>query len=462
MNNKFNACDDNKFKKYSSKPYLTNDFCKFIPLFDLDINKKQNIFSACFFDMKKKSYKEFKRYMNGIVDLHNFIYKYFNDFKLRLFIDDTIYSNKKIFNKLTNIKNIQIILFLCNNFFNKKKCMHYGTFGTMVRFFPMFDFENNDAQTVIISDIDDNMDKLIRNHEKNRQVSSFYKKYYKKFHKNDIHLIYFKDLSRIKTRIISLIDHPINFLNNNIPDGHILANNIIIFKSINKKFIINFLNKTSKNILSKDELIKMNIYINSEKVNQESKYFFGIDEIFVNYFLINLIESDNKYNYAYVYNFDIFYYFYFFNNFEISMEKIKYNKLKIKIFKTAKKILKNIFDAVNIKLNKKKVMNVSYNEMFHNINGMVFDKKNCEMRNFIIKLMYKFFCDAKLGNNKYYLFDAIDLYLSKQLFGVYDLLRIKIINNKKKKDETIDIKKKLIKITLNSKCKKLLVNNKYL
>jgi len=44
-------------------------------------------------------------------------------------------------------------LFSCNEYCRDK--WHLGTFGTLLRMFPVFDLPNNDAGVVIIADIDE-------------------------------------------------------------------------------------------------------------------------------------------------------------------------------------------------------------------------------------------------------------------------------------------------------------------
>ena len=83
------------------------------------------------------------------------------DFFLRLFIDDTIYTDSNIMDYLNKIKGIQLVHYSCQNFIANG--FHRGTFGTLVRFFPMFDFKNNDAEHVIITDIDWHNDTNVEN-----------------------------------------------------------------------------------------------------------------------------------------------------------------------------------------------------------------------------------------------------------------------------------------------------------
>ena len=133
--------------------YLLNNICKFTPLFDIDFNKKQNIFSAIFFKLHGGSYKNFEMYMKGLNNLTNFIRNSFKGYKLRLFIDESIFEDKYILEKLKSYNIIQLVKYHCTEFVIDDK-YHRGLFGTLIRFFPMFDFPNNDAGIVRVTDID--------------------------------------------------------------------------------------------------------------------------------------------------------------------------------------------------------------------------------------------------------------------------------------------------------------------
>ncbi len=53
---------------------------------------------------------------------------------------------------LSNDK-FEIYLFDCKNY-KSNNLYHVDLFATFIRFFPLFDFKNNDADNVIISDVD--------------------------------------------------------------------------------------------------------------------------------------------------------------------------------------------------------------------------------------------------------------------------------------------------------------------
>jgi len=140
-------------EKHFNSDYLKNRVCKFIPLFNFDPKVKKNIVSVCFFKMNTGSYKDFSKYYNGVTLLYKTIQKELPDFYLRVFIDMSIYNDKVIMNELKKNEKIELVLYCCESF-SRDEQYHLGTFGTMMRLFPLFNFKNNDTNRVIITDID--------------------------------------------------------------------------------------------------------------------------------------------------------------------------------------------------------------------------------------------------------------------------------------------------------------------
>jgi hypothetical protein len=133
-----------------NKSYLINNICNFNPLKNINFNNKKDIISVSLFKLKSGGYKSFSKYINGLKILDNLALK--NNLEIRLFIDNTIYTDKVIMESINNFKTISVILYECPNF--KIGENHVGLFGTIVRFFPLFDFENNDSRIVMILDAD--------------------------------------------------------------------------------------------------------------------------------------------------------------------------------------------------------------------------------------------------------------------------------------------------------------------
>ena len=134
------------------KKYLQNPICNLTPLFEIDYRRKQNIISCCFFKLREGSYKEFSKYTNGVRKMSLYVSKNLKDFRVRLFIERSIYEDEDIM-KILNSLDIDMVLYDCPDFKRGLK-NHKGLFGTLLRFFPLFDFPNNDSKYVIIADID--------------------------------------------------------------------------------------------------------------------------------------------------------------------------------------------------------------------------------------------------------------------------------------------------------------------
>ena len=136
--------------------YLSNDICEFEIISSWDTTIKYNILSTCFFKMGSH-YKNFSIYIEGLKKLIKMISKQKKYF-LRIFIDEHIKSDPGIYDVLIKSEQVQIILFKCSDYI--RDTYHIDVFGALVRLFPMFDFEFNDALDIIIIDVDLNYEDL--------------------------------------------------------------------------------------------------------------------------------------------------------------------------------------------------------------------------------------------------------------------------------------------------------------
>ena len=136
--------------------YLENVICNFEIISNWNKSIKYNILSTCFFKMNSH-YKNFLIYINGLKKLIKMIENQ-NNYYLRIFIDEHVKSDSNIFNILIKSKKVQIVLFKCSKYLDNN--FHIDVFGALVRLFPLFDFDNNDALNVIITDIDLNNEDL--------------------------------------------------------------------------------------------------------------------------------------------------------------------------------------------------------------------------------------------------------------------------------------------------------------
>lgn len=146
--------------------YSPNDICNLQPLWDFDSNKKYNVICSCLFKMYK-GYKNFDKYVNGLKLIIDYLNTSTHDYKFRIFIDDHVYKDTNIMKLLRSSDKIQCVLFKCSNYM--KGNHHVDVFGALVRYFPLFDFVNNDTKKVIILDVDSKknylhyIDKIIEN-----------------------------------------------------------------------------------------------------------------------------------------------------------------------------------------------------------------------------------------------------------------------------------------------------------
>ena len=262
--------------------YLNNDVCKFTPLFNnLNLNEKKNIVSCAFFKLHTSAYKDFNLYIDGLEKLYDKVYiQYKNEkFTIRLFIDNSIYHDKKLFDRLKKMNKLEIVLYQCQNYqIGTDLNYHMGLFGTFVRFFPMFDFENNDADIVVVSDIDDydyfeksilNI-KLIKSNIKSHTEISFFK------------------AGNISKNVL----YTISSFYKNIPNPYAVASNFISFLKCDKRVLYNFLIEIAE---SNELLTKyQHKFESNTNLLTGDKFVYGFDEYFLNINYTNYLIDTSK------------------------------------------------------------------------------------------------------------------------------------------------------------------------
>lgn len=131
--------------------YLSNKYCRFKKITKFDTTVKKDIICISIFKMRGGGYKDFSLYIDSLKYINDNIQKYEN-LCIRLTIDSNIEKDEKIMKHLKSLNRVSIVVFECSDFYENGS--HYSTFGTIVRFFPMFKFKNNDAKRVIVMDAD--------------------------------------------------------------------------------------------------------------------------------------------------------------------------------------------------------------------------------------------------------------------------------------------------------------------
>ncbi len=407
--------------------YLENNICEFKTLFPIDYSIKKDIISCSFFKMLNSGYKDFNLYIKGLINLYNYI-EYLNNKKgynyhLRIFIDSSIESDKEIMDKILNLKKIEIVVYSCPNYqeiTNSK--YHIGLFGTMVRFFPIFNFPNNDARYVIISDVDDIVLKTtniaIKTMQNSKQI-------------DEIFLLKIGNLGKnVKYNYPSIYKEVITIYS--------IAQSIVSFKRIDSKLITNFLTdlKTTKKYYSYYYQIQKK-HINDEEFEKKYKnlqsFIYGIDEYFINKILTEYL-IDNKIPFANNFFWNLYSPIYYLLEYVKYMDKKNKNKLN--------DLLNFILEKHNLNFNKEDSIKKKY-DIIDKIIYLENDKNNLNKLYELNKTFYKIFLENKNNNKLDFLFpkDFYKILLNKQFYLAYDFNIIKYYFCSNYKDIFIDIKK---------------------
>lgn len=356
--------------------------------------------------MSNKGYKEFSVYLNGLYEMYNYVIDNLKNYKIRLFIDNSIYKDENIMKILNKMTEIEIVLYECKDLLLKNnKNFHEGLFGTLIRFFPMFNFLNNDAQIVFVTDIDDYsfnlMFKTINIMEKNNKLKG----------------VYIVKIGNI-TKNVKYKYFPYK----NILTPYCIAQSFISFLKIDYNVIIDFINKVKKSnkIYSYYyEMIKDNKFNNVliQKFNKNTNFIYGIDEYFINKTLTEYL-IDNKLPFANNIKFEILSPFYYILSKDLykTPEQIKsLNKLMDKILK-----------IINVNYDK----DISLENKYQIVNNISYKNNKSDLNIKINEFMYEEFIKYYKKDEYKFLFPNYfyNFLLSKKLFGVYKFHIISYIN----------------------------------
>ena len=294
--------------------YLKNDMCTFTPLFNIDYIVKKNIIVGCMFKMYNRGYRDFSVYVDGLRKVYNDIEKvrHMHDFTFRLFIDNSVYKDNEIMTKLRTMTKMEIVVYDCPMAHHKSNSdYHVGLFGTMIRFFPMFDFPNNDAKYIMITDIDS----MIWFERKIELINKIDDKM------NDIYVINSGNISKN----VSMNYH---LTYKNIPTLYTLANSFISIQRITSEPLLDYIHEVNNNdsgfystysYKSDDE-----DYV--KKIESTKPFIFGVDEYFINKNLIMYI-IDNKIPFATNMKWSTFSPIYFYSTWTVDMSNDTQRKL---------------------------------------------------------------------------------------------------------------------------------------
>ena len=381
--------------------YLKNDICKLKPLFKLDPNTKKNIISCSFFKMNSH-YKNFSLYVDGLEKLYYHVRKKLPDYTLRVFIDENINNDKSIMVRLNKLHKMEMVLFNCKEYKDGK--YHMGLFASMLRFFPMFDFPNNDANRVIMSDIDD-------------IVLNTLTKYMNKLDKYKTNTeLYFIKVGNINKNIY--YNYEMNYLNTLSP--YSISQMTGSFKRMDHKIIVNYMNDVKEN---KDN-IKYSYYeINNNTKNKfdesYNNFVYGVDEYFINNTLIKYLmdeklpfSTDTKYE---VYG-GIFYWVRSLKNQNFSLCEQNIQSLK--------DIIGKLLGTIGQKYNE----NISIQDNYKKVDDIIYEGKDGNELSFVL---YKIIIESYFDNKYKFVFsnDLYNIILTQEYFGAYEFDKISFFNS---------------------------------
>lgn len=273
--------------------------CKFTKYYEDTGDTKYNLFVISVFYYNKYmrlgakgvySNKSIERQFSFLKNLIANIESLYNgvipkDWKIRIYYDESLmnfnYDGVKIWDEFIDtvikLKKVQLVKFECPKYFNKKNYQHIKLFGTLMRFYPLFEKEKN---VISVNCIDaDNFITKPWMHELVKFVKSDY----------DINVF----CSKYEFPRYGDIKNKRNF------ECYFRAGII----SSKVQFGINEWEKSFKEIENpKSDFMEMynrvikrlNIFFPNELRNKDSTFFeFGFDEMFLNFFIKEIIQNNN-------------------------------------------------------------------------------------------------------------------------------------------------------------------------
>ena len=400
--------------------YLENNICNLEPLFNFDPKIKKNIVSASFFKAATTGYKDFNLYIDGLEKLYQEIISGPMNFSLRLFIDKSVYNDLKLMKRINSLERIEIVLYKCPNYSISDTDYHYGLFGTMLRFFPMFNFPNNDAKIVIICDID-NYDYFGNNINNIMRCKKF----------DQINILKRGNLG--KNIIFNL-----KMLNEGTINPYSVASSFSAYIKTDHKVITDFMINMEKNprkVFSnyKQRVQELGDSVSDDIYKNYKNFIYGFDEYFLNVNLTDyLIKNNLPWSARIKWNPFSSLMFYF-DEYKEKIPKDKYHLICL--------IFKYIFEKNNIKMKTNNILK-NYEYIIKLIGG-----KNYKLSYNINFYMYKLI--IFLYTNKLYRFlfdeDIYKIILTDELFGIYSFDGIVYYNINGPKSIEFDLKKTMFK-----------------
>lgn len=181
---------------------------------------------------------------------------------------------------LKSLESVSIVLYSCPNFWMDDH--HVSVFGTMVRFFPMFKFPNNDSKLSIMVDADTNEDYVYSLIETYNILKE------KKLHKK-VYLAFMGNFFHYSQKKMDEYEH--NGKKYYFP--YFLAQKLFSVKKIPRKPLVKFIKKMNEYMSDTNRptniLTDYDINLDKRATKCENDICYGVDEYFLNHILVKYL-----------------------------------------------------------------------------------------------------------------------------------------------------------------------------
>lgn len=262
---------------------LTNPICD-IQIYAESNHKYANTVNLVLFQAKRP-YKNVQKYRTGLKKWSDYHKKYFPHHQIQLFVDSIVLENEEVkeaIDILANRNQARVLQFSCPPYQFKDEEFHRGLFGTMIRFFTMFDINPHPLQSALSYDIEPDEEDLGQSMELFELAQPLLKTHNVAIVAHTLSILHPKswahrDALRFKT-----------FEGVDVPFPHLIAGRFMC----NQKIPFSLWTEYLKRIDSGERFY--NFYSTSDaecKEKGDYPYCFGIDEIFQNQILLPWLDK---------------------------------------------------------------------------------------------------------------------------------------------------------------------------
>ena len=338
---------------------------------------KYNVVSTVIFRLEN-NYKPMKIYVDQFLCMiENFVQIFDSTYYLRVYFDRSVYiktGNELIdreidtifvplFRKLKNIPFVQLCRYDHRDF-KKNKIFHIGLFGTLIRFLPLFDCDENKLiKTVIISDIDVckkyiSLTQKCLKYTMTHKLKFFFRTSFCKFIAGRHYVA--QNIANTWLRVMA---------------GTVICDDYKFPVDILDDFFYKIkFNIRDENI---DKFIKMDILnMHDYKTSSEDIFKYGIDEFFAMYLLKDILAKHIKFGYLSTNDVDAPIYFAYHKSNKFADNKPEYTLMMKELLKEYYDDTKSVQDNYKIyeqTMNTYYKENHVYSEMERNVKKYTFD-----------------------------------------------------------------------------------------